>query len=288
MQPAAQILQRRSTLPVFTDVTAELVSAGHPALGQGSLVVIPSVSGTTKESVAALGFARERGADVLALVGHQGTPLALQASQAFINFADDQTAPESLYLQSLLVALSVMAHRGEHADYRATLAELETLPRHLLAAKQSFDPEAERLASLLAPETYHVITGAGGSWAPAWYFSMCVLEEQQWLRTRPVHAADFFHGTFELVEKGVSVIAMKGEDHGRALADRVEAFARRFTDRLTVIDSAAVELPGLSPSTRALVSPVVLATLLERLAVHLAAMRNHPLDQRRYYRKVSY
>ena len=288
MQPAAQILQRRSMLPVFTDVTAELVSAGHPALGQGSLVVIPSVSGTTKESVAALGFARERGADVLALVGHDGTPLALQASQAFINFADDQTAPESLYLQSLLVALSVMAHRGEFAAYKETVRELSLLPRLLIAAKQSFAAEAERLATALAPETYHIVTGAGGSWAPAWYVSMCVLEEQQWLRTRPVHAADFFHGTFELVETGVSVIVLKGEDHARPLCDRAEAFARRFTDRLTVLDAAAVELEGLSPATRALVSPVILATLLERLAVHLAVKRNHPLDQRRYYRKVSY
>ena len=288
MEPAAQLLRRRSTLPVFTDITAELVTAGHPALGQGSLVVIPSVSGTTKESVAALEYARARGAEVLALVGHAETPLASQASQAFVNFADDQTAPESFYLQSLLVALSVMAQRGEFATYRETLAELSLLPRLLIAAKQSFTAEAERLAERLAPETYHIVTSAGGSWAPAWYVSMCVLEEQQWLRTRPVHAADFFHGTFELVEKGVSVIVLKGEDHGRALCDRAEAFARRFTDRLSVLDAAAVELPGLSPATRALISPVVLATLLERLVVHLAVKRNHPLDQRRYYRKVSY
>lgn len=288
MQPAAQLLQRRLGLPVFTDITAELISAGHPALGEGSLVIIPSVSGTTKESVAALEFARGKGAEVLALVGHAETPLASQASEAFVNFADDQTASESFYLQSLLIALSVMAHRGEFASYGETVSELSLLPRLLIAAKQSFEAEAERLAAALAPETYHIVTGAGGSWAPAWYVSMCVLEEQQWLKTRPVHAADFFHGTFELVETGVSVIVLKGEDHGRALSERAEAFARRFTDRLTVLDAAAVSLPGLSPETRAMISPVILATLLERLVVHLAVKRNHPLDQRRYYRKVSY
>ena len=288
MQPAAQLMQRRSGLPVFTDIAAELVLAGHPALGKGSLVVIPSISGTTKESVAAVDYCREKGATVFTLVGHAGTPLAEKADRAFVNFAEDDTAPESLYIQSLLLALSLMAHRGEGPDYGQTVAELSTLPQHLLAAKHAFAPEAERLAQGLAGDAYHIITGAGGSWAPSWYFAMCVLEEQQWLRTRPVQAADFFHGTFELVEKGVSLIVLKAEDHTRALSARVEAFARNYTDRLTVLDAASCGMPGLSPETRALISAIILATLLERLTAHLAVARNHPLNMRRYYRKVAY
>lgn len=288
MQPAAQLLQRHSGLAVFTDVAAELVVAGHPALGNGSLVIIPSVSGTTRESIAALEYCLERGAAVFTLVGHEGTPLALKATQTFVNFADDGTAPESLYLQSLLVVLAVLAHRGEYGDGRKAMAELADLPRHLLAAKQLFDAEAGGLASALAGQGYHIITGAGSSWAPAWYYSMCVLEEQQWIRTRPVHAADFFHGTFELVETGVSVMVLKGEDACRPLTERVESFARRHTDKVTVFDAAAFDMPGVSQATRALISPVILATILERLTAHLAVKRNHPLDLRRYYKKVPY
>jgi len=110
----------------------------------------------------------------------------------------------------------------------------------------------------------------------------------QWIRTRPVHAADFFHGTLELVEKGVSVIVFKGEDAYRPLTDRVEKFARDFTDKVTVLDTARFAMPGVSAETRALVSPVVLATILERLSAHLEVKRNHPLTTRRYYKKVSY
>lgn len=288
MQPAARLMERRSTLPVFTDIAAELVLAGHPALGEGSLVIIPSVSGTTKESVEALQFCKKKGATVFTLVGKAASPLGEEATRSFVNPADDQTASESFYLQSLLIALSLMAHRGELEGYRETVTELASLPERLLAIKQAFDDPAMRLADVLAGESYHIITGAGGCWAPAWYFSMCVLEEQQWLRTRPIHSADFFHGCFELVENGISVIVLKGEDYARPLADRVEAFARRYTDKLTVLDAASFELPDLSPEARALISPVILATILERLTVHLARARNHPLDQRRYYKKVSY
>ena len=288
MQPAALLLQRRSAFPAFMEIAAELVIAGHHALGPQSIVVIPSLSGTTKESVETLAYCKARGATIITLVGHKDSPLGQKADHAFVNFAEDDTSSESFYLQSLLVALSVMAHRGEFGEYDRTVAELATLPQHLLAAKQSFEPQAERLADAFRSESYHIVTAAGGCWAEAWYYGMCILEEMQWIRTRPVHAADFFHGTLELVEKGVSVIVFKGEDDCRPLADRVEAFARQYTDKVTVLDTASFQMPGLSPETRALVSPAVLATILERLSAHLEVKRNHPLTTRRYYKKVSY
>jgi fructoselysine-6-phosphate deglycase len=117
---------------------------------------------------------------------------------------------------------------------------------------------------------------------------MCILEEMQWIRTRPVHAADFFHGTLELVEQGVSVFVFKGEDASRPLSERVENFAKRYTDHVRVLDAASVELPGISPQVRSLISPILLATLLERLSAHLEVLRNHPLTTRRYYKRVEY
>ena len=103
-----------------------------------------------------------------------------------------------------------------------------------------------------------------------------------------MHAADFFHGTLELVEKGVSVIVFHGEDAYRPLTERVEKFALQYTDKVTVLDTSSFVMTGISPETRALISPVILATVLERLSAHLEVKRNHPLTTRRYYKKVSY
>jgi fructoselysine-6-phosphate deglycase len=288
MQPAALLLQRRSSFPAHMEIAAEFVAAGHQALGPKSIVVIPSLSGTTKESVETLEFCKAKGATIIALVGHKETPLGQKADHAFVNFAEDDTSSESFYLQSLFIALSVMAHRGECANYDRTIDELAGLPKHLLAAKQTFEPQAERLAIAFTHEPYHIITAAGGSWAQAWYYGMCILEEMQWIRTRPVHAADFFHGTLELVERGVSVIIFKSEDAYRPLTERVENFARQYTDKVTVLDVADFTMPGISPETRALISPVILATILERLSAHLEVKRSHPLTTRRYYKKVAY
>jgi fructoselysine-6-phosphate deglycase len=154
--------------------------------------------------------------------------------------------------------------------------------------KEAFEPRAKALAETIKDETYHIITGAGSTWPEAYYYGMCILEEMQWIRTRPVHASDFFHGTLELVEEGVSVIILTGEDQARPLSQRVERFAPRFTDKVHVLDTKEFELPGISDATRALVSPIVLATVLERLSAHLEVLRDHPLTTRRYYKKLEY
>ena len=166
--------------------------------------------------------------------------------------------------------------------------QLRQLPALLVETKRSFENRAAQLAETIQAEDYHIFTSSGGSYAEAYYFGMCILEEMQWIRTRPVHASDFFHGTLELLEPDVSVFVLKGEDATRPLTDRVERFAREHTDRLRVIDAADFALPGITPRVRGLISPIVHATVLERLAAHLEVQRDNPLTTRRYYRRVAY
>lgn len=288
MQPAARLLQTQSTLPVFEVMPAELVVAGSVHLGPRSVVVIPSLSGTTKESMAALEYAKSRGATVLTLTGHGETPLSDGADHSFVNFAEDDTSCESFYLQSLLIALSILDHRGEIDDYASVVSQLELLPAGLLEVKRGFEARAESFADEIQKEEYHIITGAGSTWPQAFYYGMCILEEMQWIRTRPVHASDFFHGTLELLDSDVSVIVLKGEDAARGLCERVEAFAPRYSDKVSVFDTADLPLNGVSERTRELISPVLLASALERVSAHLEVKRDHPLTTRRYYKQVAY
>ena len=57
-------------------------------------MVIPSLSGTTKESVELLAFLKERGVRTISLTGHEDTPLAQEADHNFTNFAEDDTSSE--------------------------------------------------------------------------------------------------------------------------------------------------------------------------------------------------
>ena len=288
MEPAVRLLQTRSTFPTFHEMPAELVEHGSVHLGADSLVVIPSLSGTTLESIQALEYAQGLGATVLTLTGNADAPLATQADINLVAHAADDTSCESFYVQSLMIALSIMRARGEFDGYDGLRARLNDLPAALVVLKSAFEDRAAVIAQTIAATDYHVVTGAGASWPEAFYYGMCILEEMQWIRTRPVHASDFFHGTLELLEPGVSVIALKGEDAGRALVERVEAFVPRVTEGLTVIDTADLELPGFTPEDRALLTPALLSAALERVSAHLEVLRDHPLTTRRYYRQLQY
>lgn len=288
MQPAADVLRTRSEFGVYVDWAAEIVRTGSVRLGPHSMIVIPSLSGGTKESLAALEYGKNAGASVLTLTGKPDSPLARGADFNFSNEAADDTSSESFYLQSLIIVLAIMRARGELAEYDAVLHELRRLPELLLEVKRAAEDRAAEIAERIAADGYHIFTGAGLVWPEAYYYGMCILEEMQWIRTRPVHAADFFHGTLELVEDDVSVVLLKGEDAARPLADRVEAFAPRYTSKLTVLDAASYDLPGISPLVRGIVSQVVLATVLERVSAHVEVLRDHPLTTRRYYKRVEY
>ncbi len=209
-----------------------------------------------------------------------------------MNFAEDDTSCESFYLQSLLLALAVLDVRGELSGEAASFGDIRSqlgqLPELLLGVKEQAEVRADELAARLQASDFHIISGAGSTWAEAFYYGMCILEEMQWIRTRPVHSSDFFHGTLELVEGGVSVVLLKGEDPGRPLVERVEKFAPTVTDQVLVLDSADYELPGIDATVRALISPVILAAVLERVSAHLEVRTDHPLTTRRYYKRVAY
>ena len=286
--PAVEFARNATTFPVSAAFPAQVVLEPPAGLNEKALVVLPSLSGTTKETVQLLSFLQARGVKTLSLTGHKDTPLGRDADFNFTNFAEDDTSSESFYLQSLLIVLSLLAERGEFKNLNATVAELKLLPELLVGVKETYEAGAAALAKEIQDETYHIFTGAGSVWPEAHYYGMCILEEMQWIRTRPVHAADFFHGTLELVEPGVGVFIFKGEDACRPLADRVENFARRYTDRVRILDAASANLPGVSARTRSLISPVILATMLERLSAHLEVVRDHPLTTRRYYKRVEY
>ena len=288
MQPAFQLLRTRSTFPVHYEMGAELVRTDSVHLTDRSIVLLPSLSGTTAEAIEVVRFAKSKGATVVTLTGHADTPIADLADRNFTNFAEDDTSAEMFYLLSLVAALAILDHRDELEDHAGTIGELKRLPERLLAVKAQFEDRARELASTYRNEPYLIVTGAGSVWPEAHYYGMCILEEMQWIRTRPVHASDFFHGTLELVEKDVGVLVLQGEDACRPLTERVVRFLPRVTDRMEVIDTAAFELPELSTATRALISPVLLATALERLSAHLEQVRDHPLTTRRYYKKLDY
>ena len=144
---------------------------------------------------------------------------------------------------------------------------------------------AKSLAKHHRDTDYHMVVGSGAVWGEAYDYAMCILEEMQWIKTKSIHAGEYFHGTIELTEEDTSIILLYGEDATRPLMDRVYNFAIKISKEVAVFDTRTVELP-VDKKFRQYLSPLVIYTMLERFSCHLEKVRNHPLTTRRFYRQL--
>jgi fructoselysine-6-phosphate deglycase len=286
--PFEFMINSTSTIPAYAEIAAEFVLQNHKQFTEESLVILSSLSGTTQETVAAAKYCKERGATTIGLTGEYNKTLADIVDFPIVNFAENDFASDSNQLILYFLTFKLMNKNGDFPNFEAFATQLEVLPEKLINAKEQFEAKAEAFAAAYKDEPYHMVVGSGSTWGRAYSYAMCVLEEMQWIKTKSIHAAEFFHGTLELVEEDTSVILLKGEDETRPLMERVEQFAEKYTKKLTLLDTKDYELEGISEEFRKYLSPIVTSTLLQRLSVQLEDKRNHSLEIRRYYRTVAY
>ena len=234
-------------------------------------------------------YAKEVGATVIVLVGEKECPLTEYADYVFENrTASNDNLVEEIYIQYFALGARFMKNNGEFPEYEKFIDALKQMPEVLQKVREDNDERALAFAEKHKDTKFHMCVGAGNTWGETYCFAMCVLEEMQWIATKSIHAAEFFHGTVEMTEKDMSFMLFKGEDETRPLLDRVEKFVRKYSDVVQVWDTKDYELKGVDPSVRGLVSPLVMAAQLERVSAHFEHVRNHSLEIRRYYRTVEY
>lgn len=284
MWPYEQLARRTSKLPVHAVIAAELVTGAEATLGERSIAVFTSVSGTTEDSLRAIEYCKAKGVRTVGFTGYAESPIARSVDVALVS--EPKAWPFDP--QMLLLMGRLLARRGEFEGYEKLADELAGLPGILLDVAQQAEPTAAAFAEAHKDTDYHFLVGGGNLWGFTYLYSMCILEEMQWLRTTRVHSAEFFHGSLELLEEDTSVLVFQGEDETRALTDRVEAFAKRISRDVTVFDTRDYPLPGISPEFRGLLAPLVLDTVMGRVSKHLERVREHSLDLRRYYRVMDY
>ena len=287
MYPFEYILKSNSTVEVHTEIAAELLVMNNLHLSKDSVCIFASVTGTTKETVAAAEFCKEKGATTIGLVAEPGTPLA-EAVDYCISTGQEKHSFDTFFLHLQLLTFRFIHNNDEFPQYEQFAKEIALLPKGIVHALKAFDSRAEQFAIRHKDTGYHMLVGAGNLWGNTYSYAMCILEEMQWIKSKSIHAAEFFHGTLELVEDDTSVILFKGEDETRPLVDRVERFAEKITNELFIIDTKDYPLEGISEEFRKHFAVNLNWALTGRISVYLERERNHPLELRRYYRKMEY
>jgi len=275
------VKQMGSELPLYLENAADFMVEGNPHFGKDSLVVIASISGDTKEIVEMVDKVHEQGVRVLGYVEKVGSPLYEKCDYVV-------TTTGGEYYFWYTVTLRLLYNRGDFDQYEDFMQDLQSMPENVVEIYKKSDAKAKEFADKYcdSPLTYLVGSGNLEDWAVC--YGMCIMEEMQWMPTRPISAANFFHGTLEVITRDVPVILIKGEDKTRPLMDRVEKFVNTVSANVTVFDTAEYELAGVRDEFRWILSPIVARSSFQRVSVHLEHNRRHPLAIRRYYRRLDY
>ena len=286
--PMKYWLDTTSQIDTYSVIAAEFMAAGHRKFTKDSVCVFSTRSGNTKEIVAAARYCKEAGARTIVYVSNDNTPVCEYADYKLFSFAEDDCLCEAIYTYMIALLARFKKNAGEFDKYEEFMDQYAQIVPYLIKAKEQYEARCADMAREHKDTDYHMVIGAGMMWGEAYDYAMCILEEMQWIKTKSIHAAEYFHGTLELVEEDPSLILFYGEDETRPLMDRVMDFSKKVTKVINVFDTKEIELPFTDAEYRKIVSPMVMYAMTERLSCHLEKERNHPLTTRRYYRQMEY
>lgn len=275
-------MKERSTLEFFVENAAEYLTTGNRRVGEGTVVVISSVTGSTIEMVDAVKKAQADGARVLGFIDVETTELAKRMDWEIAYPANEQ-------LKFFMVADRLMFRHGEFPEYEEYYAQLDAhLAVDLAEVEKAADAFGLAFAQKHHDDKLHYFVGAGNQYGSTYSYAMCYWEEQHWIRTKSIHSSEFFHGMLEIVDRDTPVTVFVGEDSQRPLSERVVRFLPRVCANYTVIDSSDYALPGIDERFRGNLSHLVTHAVTQRIDAHIEAINCHPMEIRRYYRRLDY
>jgi fructoselysine 6-phosphate deglycase len=296
MHPGKYFLDRHSdrlTSDVYNG--DEFVTRDPRRIGPNALVILCSQTGTTRETVRAAKHARAKGAVTIGMTLDPKSSLAeavdhVVAYQASYTTGIPIDAADSNY-GVLYMILASLVRQVDGTDIVASLlASLSHLQPAIDKAHAKyagmFNTYAERFKD--APVIYTMASGA--DYGAAYSFAICVFMEMLWINSQAIHADEFFHGPFEVVDKDAKFVCMIGLDETRRLEERGRDFLQRFgtQDNILVLDAAELDLSGIDDAFKGYLVPLLFFDTLWKFAYKLAARRGKVmLEDRRYMKKIS-
>ena len=275
-------VQEYSGMEIIAQNAALYNTTGNRRIGKDTVIVLSSVTGTTQEVVAAVEKAKAQGAVVIGFVDTADTPLEKLSDYAI-------RYPQNEQLKFFMLADRLMQLAGDFPQYEQQYAEYDRyLPQALVETEKAADDFGRTFAERHCNDAMHYFVGAGNQYGSTYSYAMCYWEEQHWLRSKSIHAAEFFHGTLEIVDKDTPVTLFMGEDAQRPLSERVKNFLPRVCGNYTIIDAADYPLTGISPAFRGDISHLVTHAVTQRIDAHMEQINRHPMEIRRYYRQFPY
>ena len=249
---------------------------------QGAVFLAISQSGRSPDLLAQAEAARRGGAQVVALVNDEQSPLARLADLLLPLHAGPErsVAATKSFICALASVLQICAHWTQSSSLRSAL---ERLPEQLA---QAFELDWSALSTALVGASNLFVLGRGPGLAVAQEAAL-KLKETSALHGEAYSAAEVRHGPMTLVGPGFPVLVFAQNDPSRSGTLEV---AREFSARGAQVLCADPDGPGALPvieSAHPACAPLLQICSFYRAANALALARGRDPDQPPHLNKVT-
>lgn len=287
------LIERIARISVTVDIASEF-RYRNPLITENDLMILISQSGETADTKAALGLAKESGADTLAIVNVKGSSIARDADMVIYTHAGPEISVAST--KAYMVQVSVMyllAFSLAYANGRITdeecvrlTTQLEEMPE-ILKEAINLQEQCQFAASHLLNAESILYIGRGLDYALSMEGSL-KLKEISYIHSESYAAGELKHGTISLITEGMPVIAIATQHDlvEKTISNIKEVKARGAMVLLICakdveVDEGVADYIIRLPEADQLLMPMVAAVPLQLLAYYTAVLKGNDVDKPR-------
>jgi glucosamine--fructose-6-phosphate aminotransferase (isomerizing) len=290
---ARHAIEHWTRIPVELDRASEF-RYRDPVLDDKSLVVGIAQSGETADTLAAVRFAKEMGASVVAITNVVGSSITRDADAVLFTHAGPEigVAATKTYLAQLvatnLLALYLAQQRGTMPDDKLaeTIEAMRQLPDQVEDVLRIAD-DVHRAAKRYAGVEDFLFIGRGVGHGVAMEGAL-KLKEISYIHAEGYAAGELKHGAIALIEEGVPVVAiLTGWRMYDKMLANVEEVRARGADTILIAPQGDERARSLAnelfevPKTKPLLSPIIDTVPLQLLAYYVAKEKGLSPDKPR-------
>ncbi|HVF53030.1 MAG TPA: glutamine--fructose-6-phosphate transaminase (isomerizing) [Actinomycetota bacterium] len=290
---AKHAIEHWTRIPVELDLASEF-RYRDPVLNERSLVIGIAQSGETADTLAAIRFAREMGAKIVAVTNVVGSSITRDADAVLFTHAGPEigVAATKTFLAQLVALnlfglyLAQVCGSMSQEKIAETIEAMELLPEQVQESLGLQD-EVQRVAKRYADAKDFLFIGRGVSTAVAMEGAL-KLKELSYIHAEGYAAGELKHGAIALIEPGVPVVAvLTGNKLYDKMLANVEEVRARGAETILIAPPGDGRARRLAdellevPATKPLLSPIVDTIPMQFLAYFIAKERGFSPDKPR-------
>jgi glucosamine--fructose-6-phosphate aminotransferase (isomerizing) len=292
-------IEQWARVPVEMDIASEY-RYRNPVIGPDDLVVAISQSGETIDTLAAMRFARENGAKVLAVTNVMGSEATREADAVLYTRAglEISVAATKTFVAQVaamyLLGLRLAELRGtlEPAELTRLIKELKKIPSAIEHTIESVEEKVEEIAKRHVDNHFFLYLGRHIG-LPVCLEGALKMKEISYIPTDAYAAGEMKHGPIALLDESTPVVCVATDspvldkvlsnvEEVRARGADVIAIASEGDDRVKTV---AEEVLYVAPSDW-LLQPILGVLPLQLLAYRVARAKGLNVDQPRNLAKT--